>query len=189
MTPLTAVTFTATAQIGGPSLIFGLSGRVYAGLSFLTVLLTGIGLLVGRDGFVGRAVDSAIEGSPLAVLYGVLPFVFVAFVGGYAMSQLARAGIVSPLLSRGWSLLTVLVGVGFGGLGYLVVGTYLTEIEGERRPWHGAVVGAVLSALPWLFIPTLPALLLWFLGAAAGLGASTRRWVHGERTVEAETGG
>ncbi|SDX93326.1 hypothetical protein [Halobellus clavatus] len=185
----TAATLSVTAQIGDPSLIFGLSGRAYAGLSFLAVLLTGVLLLVSRGGFVRQAVDSAIEGSPLAVFYGILPFVFVAFAGGYALNQLARAGVVSPLLSRGWSLITVLVGVGFGGLGFLVVGTYLTEIEGERRPWHGAVVGAVLSALPWLVVPALPALLLWFLGAAAGLGASTRRWVHGERTVETEARG
>ena len=178
-----------TAQIGDLSAIFGLSGEVYAGLSFLTVLVSGIALLVTRERFVDRAVDRVVEGSPLAVLYGILPFFFVAFAGGYALSQFARAGVANLWLARGWSLFVALVGVGFAGLGYLVVGTYLTEIEGERRPWHGAVVGAVLSALPWLLLPTVPAVLLWVLGAAAGLGASTRRWVHGERTVETEASG
>ena len=177
------------AQIGGPAGFFGLSGRIYAGLSFLAVLLSGVALLVSRSGFVGRAVDRVVDGSPVAVLYGILPFFFVAFAGGYALNQFARAGVGSPLLRRGWSLLISLVGVGFIGLGYLVLGTYLTEIEGERRPWHGAVVGAVLSALPWLLLPTVPAVLLWALGAAAGLGAPTRRWVHGERTVETEARG
>jgi hypothetical protein len=175
-----------TAQIGDLSALFGLSGRVYAGLSFLAVLLSGVLLLVARSGFVDRAVNRVVEGSPVAILYGVLPFFFLAFAGGYALNQFARAGVAGPLLARGWSLLVVLAGIGFTGLGYLVVGTYLTEIEGERRPWHGAVVGAVLSSLPWLLLPTVPAVLLWVLGAATGLGAPTRRWVHGERTVETE---
>ncbi|MFW5974561.1 MAG: hypothetical protein ACOCPZ_04200 [Natrialbaceae archaeon] len=178
-----------TTQIGDLSALFGLSGRIYAGLSFLAVLLSGVILLVGRGEFVERAVDRVVEGSPLALLYGIIPFFFVAFAGGYALNQFARAGVGSPVVARGWSLLVALVGVGFVGLGYLLVGTYLTTIEGERRPWHGAVVGAGLSALPWLLLPTLPAVLLWVLGAAAGLGAPTQRWVHGERTVETEAGG
>lgn len=178
-----------TIQIGDLSALFGLSGEIYAGLSFLAVLLSGVALLVSRGGFVGRAVDRVVDSSPAAVLYGLLPFFFVAFAGGYALNQLARAGISNLLLARGWTLLVGVVGIGFVGLGYLVLGTYLTDIEGERRPWHGAVVGAVLSALPWLILPTVPAVLLWVVGAAAGLGAPTRRWVHGKRTVETEAGG
>lgn len=178
-----------TAQIGDLSAILGLSGQAYAGLSFLAVLVAGIGLLLARGGFVDRAVDRVVEGSPLAVLYGAIPFFFVAFAGGYALNQFARAGVANLWLAQGWSLLVSVVGVGFVGLGYLVFGTYLTEIEGERRPWHGAVVGAVISALPWLLLPTLPAVVVWLLGAAAGLGAPTRRWVHGERTVETEASG
>jgi hypothetical protein len=178
-----------TAQIGDLSALFGLSGELYAVISFVAVLVSGVALLVGRGGFVERAVDRVIEGSALSVLYGVIPFFLVAFSGGYALSQFARAGVGGPLLARGWSLLVLVIGVGFVGLGYLLVGTYLTEIEGERRPWHGAVVGAVLSALPWLFLPTVPAAVVWVLGAAAGLGAPTQRWVHGERTVETEASG
>ena len=177
------------AQIGDLSALLGLSGPVYAGLSFVAVLASGVTLLVTRGEFVERAVDRAVDGSPLSVLYGVIPFLLVAFAGGYALNQFARAGVGGPLLARGWRLLVAVVGVGFVGLGYLVTGTYLTEIEGERRPWHGAVVGAVLSALPWLFLPALPAVVLWVLGAATGLGAPTQRWVHGERTVETEAGG
>ncbi|GGI94254.1 hypothetical protein GCM10008995_00550 [Halobellus salinus] len=178
-----------TAQIGDLSAILGLSGRVYAGISFLAVLVAGFGLLVTRSGFVDRAVDRVIEESPFSVLYGTIPFFFVAFAGGYALNQFARAGVGSLWLAQGWSLVVSVVGVGFAGLGYLVFGTYLTEVEGERRPWHGAVAGAVVSALPWLLLPTLPAVLVWLLGAAAGLGAPTRRWVHGERTVETEASG
>lgn len=178
-----------TAQIGDLSAVFGLSGEIHAGLSFLTVLVSGGALLVARGGFVERAVDRVVDGSPLSALYGIIPFFFVAFAGGYALSQFARAGVGGPLLVRGWSLLVVVAGVGFVGLGYLVVGTYLTEVEGERRPWHGAVIGAVLGALPWLVLPTVPAVAVWVLGAAAGLGAPTQRWVHGKRTVETEAGG
>lgn len=177
------------AQIGDLSAIFGLSGEIYAVLSFLAVLASGVALLVARGEFVERAVDRVVDGSALSVLYGVIPFLLVAFAGGYALSQFARAGVGGPLLAQGWSLLVAAIGVGFVGLGYLVGGTYLTEIEGERRPWHGAFVGAVLSALPWLFLPTVPAVLVWVLGAAAGLGPPTQQWVHGERTVETEASG
>ena len=178
-----------TAQIADPSALFGLSGEMYAGLSFAAILVSGVALLITREGFVERAVDRVVDGSPLSVLYGIIPFFLVGFSGGYALSQFARAGVGGPLLARGWSLFVVGVGVGFVGLGYLVVGTYLTEVEGSRRPWHGAVVGAVLSALPWLILPMVPAVLVWLLGAAAGLGAPTQRWVHGERSIETEAGG
>jgi len=48
------------AQIGDLSALFGLSGRIYAGLSFLVVLASGGVLLVTRDEFVERAVDRVV---------------------------------------------------------------------------------------------------------------------------------
>lgn len=148
--------------------------------------LFGAGLLARRGATVERAVSRAVGGSPVGFVYGVLAFVLVAFVGGYVVSQAARVGLGGTVLL---SAVTVLLGgatLTLAGLGYTVVGTRLTGIEGSRRPWPGAVGGAVLSALPWLVLPSLPAAVVWIAVAAAGLGPLTRRWIHGERTVETE---
>ena len=176
----------AVAQVGDPSALLDLSGPAYAGLSFLSILVASVVLLDRRERVVDRAVDHAMERLPLAAVYGVIPFAAVVFLGGYGLSQTARAGVTSRILV--WVLGTaVAVGiVTFAGLGYLVVGAYITEMEGERRLWIGAVVGAALSAVPWLVLPTLPALATSAVVAAVGMGGTTQKWVHGERTVESE---
>ncbi|WP_311172921.1 hypothetical protein [Halobellus ordinarius] len=175
-----------TAQVGDPSVLLGMPGPYYAVGSFLTVLAAAVGLLARRESLVERATDRAIERSPLAILYGVIPFALSAFVGGYVLSQAARVGAGGPLIVTGMASLVGIALVTLAGLGYLVVGSYLTEIEGARRPWPGAVVGAGLSAIPWLVLPLLPALFVWFVLAAVGLGGTTQEWIHGERTVETE---
>lgn len=177
------------AQIGDPSALLELSGPAYAVLSFLAILATGAGLLVRREPGVDLAVDRAVRGLPLAAVYGIIPFAAVAFVGGYVVSQGARVGVTSRLLVQTLGALVAVAMVALAGLGYLVVGAYATELEGERRLWVGAVVGAALSALPWLLLPLVPALVAWIVVAAVGLGGTTQRWVHGERTVETETSG
>lgn len=174
------------AQIGDPSALLDLSAPAYAGLSFLAILTAGVGLLAWRADTVDLAVDHAIRGLPLAALYGVIPFAAVVFIGGYVLSQSARVGVANQALV--WVLGAVVIAciVTLAGLGYLVIGTYLTEVEGSRRPWTGAALGAGLSALPWIVLPTLPALATWVVVAAVGLGGTTQQWVHGERTVESE---
>lgn len=176
----------AVAQVGDPSALLGLSGPAYAGLSFLLILIASVVLLDRREQTVDRAVDRAIEGLPLAAVYGVIPFASVVFIGGYVLSQTARVGVTNRILVWVLGTAVAVAIVTFAGLGYLVVGAYVTELEGERRLWTGAAVGATLSALPWLVLPALPALATWAVVAAVGLGGTTRKWVHGERTVESE---
>lgn len=170
------------------SALLDLSGPVYGLLSSALVGLTAAGFLARREADVHRAVDLLREGSPIMIVYGVLAFGLVAFIGGYLISQLGRV-TTSAALFRPIVLLFCFAAVVLAGFGYLVVGTWLTELEGTRRPWSGAVIGAGLSAVPWVFLPLLPAVLGWILLAAVGLGNVTRAWVHGERTVESETGG
>jgi len=176
----------AVAQLGDPSALLGLSGPAYAGLSFLLILAAAVGLLARRADAVDLAVDRATQGLPLAALYGIIPFAAVVFIGGYILSQSARVGVTNQALV--WVLGTVVVAsvMTLAGLGYLVIGAYLTELEGARRLWTGAALGAGLSALPWLVLPTVPALAAWVVVAAVGLGGTTQQWVHGERTVETE---
>ena len=177
---------TVAAQVGDPSALLGLSAPVQATLSFLSILVVSVGLLSWRAGTVDEAVDRAIQGLPLAAIYGVIPFGVVLFVSGYVLSQTARVGVASQTLAQVLGMAVVAAIAVLAALGYLVVGAYATELEGERRLWVGAAVGAGLTALPWLVLPTLPALATWVVLAAIGLGGTTQTWVHGERTVETE---
>jgi hypothetical protein len=179
----------AATQIGDPSALLELAGPAYAVLSFLAILVAGVGLLIRREPGVDLAVDRAIRGLPLAAVYGIIPFAAVVFVGGYIISQGARVGVANRLLVQTPGVLVVVATVVLAGLGYLVVGVFLTELEGNRRLWTGAVVGATLSAIPWVLLPLAPALAVWIVVAAVGLGGTTQRWVHGERTVETEARG
>jgi hypothetical protein len=43
-----------------------------------------------------------------------------------------------------------------------------------------------VSALPWLALPALPALAVWTLVAAVGLGSPTRHYIHDDRSVRTE---
>jgi hypothetical protein len=178
------VSTSTLAQAG----LAGLPGPARGALSFAVVLVVGVGLLSLRPATVERAVDRAAEGSPLAVVYGVVAFGLVALVGSYGLSQGARVGVDAATLRLVGTLVVGLALSALGAFGYLVVGTLLTQIEGARRPWLGAAVGAVVSALPWLALPALPALAVWTLVAAVGLGGPTRHYVHAERTVETEAG-
>lgn len=176
----------AAAGVLDPAVLLDASGPARAAASFLLVALFGAGLLARREALVHRAVDRTADGSPVAVVYGLMAFALVGFVGGYLLTQVGRVGVGGTTLL--WAVIA-LVGAAvlvLAALGYTVVGTWLTQIEGARRPWPGVVVGAVLSALPWLVLPPLFAALAWFVLAAVGLGSSTRTWVHGERTVETE---
>ena len=172
--------------VGGPSGPVDASGPVLAGVSFVLVLLFAVGLLGRRPAAVGRAVDRTVDGSPLAAVYGVVAFALVAAVGGYGLFQLARVGLGGTTLRWLGALVVGTALTTLGSFGYLVVGAALTQVEGPRRPLLGAAVGAVVSALPWLVLPALPALAVWTLVAAVGLGGPTRHYVHDDRSVPAE---
>lgn len=172
--------------VAGPPGLADAPGPVLAAVSFAFVLAFGVGLLSWRPDAVDRAVDRTVDGSPLAVVYGLVAFALVAVVGGYGLSQAARAGLDGATLRWLGALVVGTALAALASFGYLVVGAYVTEIEGPRRPWIGAVVGAVASAVPWLALPTLPALAVWTLVAAVGLGGPTRHYVHDDRSVPAE---
>jgi hypothetical protein len=175
-------------QTGELSPLYDVPAPVRAAISFVLVLAVGAGLLCFRERAVHRAVDLTIKGTPLAVVYGGIAFGLLAFVGGYAIAQMGR--VTTDLVFLRASLVALgLAGVALGGFGYLVGGIWVTEVEGDRRPWVGAAVGAGISAVPFM-VPTLfVAVLGWLLLAAFGLGNVTREWIHGDRTVEAEGGG
>jgi hypothetical protein len=159
-------------------------GVVWATASFLLVLLFGGALQYRYDGYVDRSVDAALDRPRIAVVYGLMAFGFVLFAGGYASSQVARIGGVGDTLSMAALGAAGLVALVLAGLGFVVVGTLLTEMRGARRPWHGLVLGAGISAVGWLVLPLLGGLAAWVILAAFGIGGSTREWFHTPRRVE-----
>jgi hypothetical protein len=166
-----------------------LSGVTLAAGSFALVVVVGMVLVNFREPMVDRAVNRTLAGSPLSVFYGLIGFGLVAIVGAYLLSQAAQVGLGGPLLGVAAAAVVGGALVTLAGFGYLVVGTVLTTFEGPRRPWLGAVVGAVASSLPWLVLSPLYGLAVWTLVAAIGLGSPTRHYIHAERTVKTETRG
>ncbi len=166
--------------------VAGLSAPVRSILSFALVLLVGAALLRWRGPTVDRAVDRTVEGSPVAVVYGLVAFALVVLVAGYGLSQLARLGAGGVVVRTAGELVGGTAFLTLSAFGYLVVGVSLTEVEGARRPLLGALVGALLSALPWLVLPTLPAVAAWALLSAVGLGNPARHYLNDDRTVATE---
>jgi hypothetical protein len=177
----------AVAQPVETDLITGASGPLRAAASFALVLAFGGLVLYRWGGLVDRSIDALVDRPKIAVLYGLVAYLIVLAVGFYGLSQLGRVGVAStPVGSAGF------LGIGAAvmlltGFGFLVVGTLLTDLRGRRRPDHGLVIGAALSAVGWLVLPLVGALAVWVVVAAFGIGGSTRRYLHAERTVETES--
>lgn len=168
----------ATAQSLGPSVVTEAPASLRAVASFVLVLLFGGGLLYRYGGFVERSVDSSKEQLLLSVVYGVIAYGLVGFVCVYAYSQLARLGTGGAVLSTVAVATVGIVALTLAGLGFVVVGTLLTDLQGRRQPWVGLVIGAAVSAVAWLALPLLPGLVAWLVVTAFGIGGPTRRWVH-----------
>jgi MFS family permease len=183
-TAQTVVPGTAAAQPLDPVTIAEAPSVVWATASFALVLLFGGVLLYRDDGFVERSVDASLERPGVAVVYGLMAFGFLLFAGGYASSQLARLDSSGGALSMAALGVAGVAALVLAALGYLVLGTLVTDLQGSRRPWHGLVLGAGISAVGWLLLPLLGGLAAFVLLAAFGVGGPTRRWFHTPRRVE-----
>jgi MFS family permease len=182
---VTTVPGVATAQPLDPAVVADAHPLVRAIVAFVVVAACS-GLVLGlRGSLVDRAVDDTMENPAVAVVYGLGAFVFVVFATLYANNVLLQLGLVGTL---GFVAAAVLLGgvALLGGLGYVVVGTLLTDVFGTRRPRQGLVVGSAISAVCWFALPALVAFLAWVLVAAFGVGGPTRTWFHGERSVRTE---
>jgi hypothetical protein len=181
-----AATPVATAQPVDPSVVTSLS---VVGQAALSVALVGVlgGVFVSRKGqFVDRAVDDLMDRPGVAVVYGLIAYVLVLMLGLYGVSILAEVGVANTPAGIIPLAILVLGAATLGALGFLVVGTVLTDLNGARRHWQGLAIGAAMSAVGWVALPGLGALAVWVLIAAFGVGGTTRTWVHSERTVAAE---
>lgn len=185
---LVAVPAGARAQALDPSVVTG-SPPLRAVIAFLLALLAGGAVLARYEPVVHRSVDEIADRPLGALVYGLMAQFFVAFAGGVVLTQLSNAGADGLVVS---AVGTVVVGgalLAMGGLGLVVVGTWLTDRRGDRRPRNGLLVGAALGAIGWLVLPIPGALAAWGVLVAAGVGGPTRNWVHAERSVEADAEG
>lgn len=148
--------------------------------SFLLVLLFGGAVLVRYRGLVERSVEASMNSPFVSVVYGVGAHLVVAFAGGVFSTQLANAGVDRTLLQVVGTATFGLAMLVLAGFGFTVLGTSLTERQGERDPWRGLVVLAGVSAIVWLVAPPLVGAAVWVLLVSAGIGGPARRWVHAE---------
>ncbi len=175
-----------TAQQLDPSAIMSVSGPIRGLASFVLVALVGSLFLLKSEDLVDRSTDATMARPWVAVLYGLMAFVFVLFATFYADYLLGQLGLSGTRF--GMITLVILGGgiLGLVGFGYTIVGAVLTDLEGRRRPWLGVGVGAGISAVGWVSLSGLPAIAVWVLVAAVGIGGPMRRWVHSSRGVESE---
>ena len=169
----------------GPSTAVDAPASVRAVVSFVLVLAFGGVLLLRYEEFVDRSIDASRDRLLVSVVYGAVAYGLVGFVSLYGYTQLVRLGVGGAVLS----VVSLAAGIGavfaLAGLGFLVVGTLVTELNGPRQPWTGLVVGAAASAVAWLVLPTLAGVVAWFLVTAVGIGGATRKWVHATRDERA----
>ncbi|EMA47912.1 hypothetical protein [Halococcus saccharolyticus] len=156
--------------------------------AFVFVMLFGGVLLWRFDGFVDQSVDSSMERLTVSTVYGVTAHACVLFFGVYFFGQVTRLSANRLVVAGAGAAVAVAV-VGLAGLGLTVVGARLTELVGERRPWYGLVVGAVLGASAWLLPAAAASLVVWVLLVSVGIGGPTREWIHASRApaTEADT--
>lgn len=158
----------------------GRPARVAA--SFLLVAVVGGLVCHRRSGLLDRSVDAALERPLHTPVYGVVAGAVGWLAVTYAVGQVFRLGV------GGLGTLAVAAGVGVAlgvaGFGFAVVGTGLATAVNERRTWAGPLLGAGVSALPWVVLPPWPGAVVWAVVAAVGIGGPVRRWVHASRSIE-----
>ena len=182
-------TLPSVAQAVDVATLGNLPGYLKAIASFLLVTAFGGVILIRSEPFLRRSVDALQDRPYSAVPYGLMAYVVALPVGLFGLSQLGRVAFAGPLVVQLLALVLLGAIAALTAFGFLVVGTLVTQVQGQRRPGYGLVLGGVLSAVGWLALPTVGGFVASVLVAAFGLGGAVRRWFHAERTVETERAG
>jgi hypothetical protein len=170
-----------------PSSLLDLSPTALAALAFLATVVFGGGVVYAAGGRVDRAVESSMTNPFVSVLYGVVAFGLVVFLVGYAYSQLARLGVGRNVFATLTVLLIGVLVLVLSGVGFAVVGVWLSDVAGTRDPWLGLVVVGGVGAVAFLLLPLAVAAVVWFAIAGVGVGGPTREWIHADE-AEASVG-
>lgn len=158
-----------------------------ASVAFLLVVAVGTALLTRYEGLVDRFRDASMGNPGVSLVYGVMAHILVGFLGGVLWLQVAGVGLGPGVVVVGGAVVFGTVFLFLAGLGFAVVGTWLIDLSGSDRQWHGLVAVSALGAVGWL-LPVVAGLAVWTLFVSVGIGGATREWVHAERTVKTEVG-
>ena len=170
-----------------PSAAAQLPATVLATGSFLLVLAFGTIALWRSREFVERGIVTSMRQPHMSLVYGLIAYGLVGFIGFLLLIQLSFAGISDSSFRY---VALALIGAGMlslAGPGYAIVGTRVLDQVGGRQPWNGLALGAVLSATSLLVLPLQLGALVWLLVAALGIGGPVREWMHADRDVNDDT--
>ena len=164
-----------------PSAIAELSAPVRATFGAGGVIVVGTIFLLTWTDMVYRSIDASGESLPSTIFYGLAVHFVLLFGGLYIISQLAG------LIGAANSVILGLTGLGLliiAGLGFTVVGTGITGLSGDRRPWLGLVIGGGIAAVSLLALPLFLGIATWILVASLGVGGAAREWFHASYSTE-----
>jgi hypothetical protein len=163
-----------------PSIVVDAPASVRAAAAFLLTVVFGGAVIYWYGGRIDAAVDASKANPLLSAVYGLIAYGLVAFFIVYAYSQVVRIGVGTEVITV---LAVVVLGVvllSLGGLGFVVVGAWLTDSFDIGDTWAGLVGVALASGLVLLVLPVGVGLLVWLGIAAVGVGGPTRAWMHAE---------
>ncbi|RLM53854.1 hypothetical protein DVK02_10505 [Halobellus sp. Atlit-31R] len=167
-------------QAFDPSMILDMPASIRAVVAFLASVVFG-GIVIYRYGDrVAAAVDASTKSPLLSVLYGFIAYGLVSFVVAYAYLQLAGLGVGTSVATAVGAVVLGSALLSLGGLGFVVVGSWLTNVLGLQEPWLGLVGVALVTAVAVLVLPLVAGVLVWFSVAAVGIGGPVRRWIHAD---------
>ncbi|MFC4360566.1 hypothetical protein ACFO0N_21685 [Halobium salinum] len=173
---------TSGLQAVAPTAVADIPPAVRAAAAFFLTVLFGGAVIYRYGGRVDEYVEASTSNPLVSVLYGLMAYGMVVFFVGYAYSQLATLLAGTAILATAVTAAFGVLVLSLGGLGFVVVGTWVAGVAGVRDPWLGLVGVGGASALVWYLLPFAVAGLVWLAIAAVGVGGPTRRWIHADRT-------
>lgn len=160
--------------------VVGASGAARAVGSLLSTVVFGGAVLYRYGGRLDGAVEASMRNPLLSVVYGSVAYGGVVFAFSYLYNQLGRIGVAAGSVSLVAVPLFFLLILVLGGVGFAVVGVWVTEALGTRDPWIGLVGVGGVSAAAWLLLPFAFGAGVWVAVAATGIGGPTRMWLHAD---------
>ncbi|MDQ2056232.1 MULTISPECIES: hypothetical protein [Halobellus] len=171
----------APLQAFDPSVVFDAPAPTRAVGAFLASVVFG-GLVIYRYGDrLTAAVEASTESPILSVLYGFIAYGLVSFLVVYAYSQLAGFGVGVSLITVAGAVVLGGALLSLGGLGFVIVGSWLANAAGVQDPWIGLLGVALGASIAVLVLPVVFGALVWFGVAAVGIGGPVRRWIHADK--------
>jgi hypothetical protein len=171
-------------QTLGPSALVDVPAPVRAAVAFVLTVAFGGAVIYRYGGRIDGAVDASMTSPLLSVVYGIVAYGLVGAAVLYVYSQLVLLGVESVVLT----VAAAAVLLSLGGLGFVVIGTWLADVLGVDSPWLGLVGVGLVGAAALFVLPPSAGLLVWFGIAAVGVGGPARRWIHADAVDAAEPG-